>query len=71
MAHEDEVVEVAHWSEGIERVHECITGRLRTPEPRHRRSRGAPRNGSLVPHRDGRMSPKVPGERLLLTCFWS
>ena len=35
-AHEDEVAEVARWSEGIERVHECIAGRFRRPEPRRR-----------------------------------
>ena len=33
---EDEVGEVARWSEGIERVHECIAGRFRRPEPRRR-----------------------------------
>ena len=26
--------EVARWADGIERVHECIAGRLRRPEPR-------------------------------------
>ena len=35
-AHEDEMAEVARWSEGIERVHECIAGRFRRPEPRRR-----------------------------------
>ena len=35
-AHEDEVAEVTRWSEGIERVHECIAGRFRRPEPRRR-----------------------------------
>ena len=30
----DEVAEVARWAEGIERVHECISGRR--PEPRRR-----------------------------------
>ena len=34
--HEDEVAEVARWAEGIERVHECIAGRFRRPEPRRR-----------------------------------
>ena len=28
--------EVARWSEGIGRVHECIAGRFRRPEPRRR-----------------------------------
>ena len=32
----DEVGEVARWAEGIERVHECIGGRFRRPEPRRR-----------------------------------
>ena len=35
-AHENEVAEVARWSEGIERVHERIAGRFRRPEPRRR-----------------------------------
>ena len=30
----DEVAEVARWAEGIERVHECIAGRFKRPEPR-------------------------------------
>ena len=36
VAREDEVGEVARWCEGIERVHECIAGRFRRPEPRRR-----------------------------------
>ena len=32
----DEVAEVARWAGGIERVHECIAGRFRRPEPRRR-----------------------------------
>ena len=32
----DDVVEVAPWAEGIKRVHECIAGRFRRPEPRRR-----------------------------------
>ena len=32
----EEVAEVARWAEGIERVHECISGRFRRPEPRRR-----------------------------------
>ena len=36
VAREDEVAEVARWCEGIERVHECIAGRFRRPEPRRR-----------------------------------
>ena len=32
----DEVVAVARWAEGIERVHQCIPGRFRWPEPRRR-----------------------------------
>ena len=31
-----EVAEVARWADGIERVHECIAGRFRRPEPRRR-----------------------------------
>ena len=34
--HDDEVAEVARWAPGIERVHECIGGRFRRPEPRRR-----------------------------------
>ena len=34
--HGDEVAEVARWAEGIEKVHECIAGRFRPPEPRRR-----------------------------------
>ena len=30
------MAEVARWAEGIERVHECISGRFRRPEPRRR-----------------------------------
>ena len=36
VAREDEVAEVARWSEGIERIHERIGGRFRRPEPRRR-----------------------------------
>ena len=36
VAHENQVAEVARWSEGIERVHERIAGRFRRPEPRRR-----------------------------------
>ena len=32
----DAVAEVARWADGIERVHECIAGRFRRPEPRRR-----------------------------------
>ena len=32
----DEVAEVVRWAEGIERVHQCIAGRFRRPEPRRR-----------------------------------
>ncbi len=32
----DEVAEVARWAEGIERVHQCIAGRFRRPEPGRR-----------------------------------
>ncbi len=32
----DEVAEVARWAEGIERLHQCIAGRFRRPEPRRR-----------------------------------
>ena len=34
--HGEEVAEVARWAEGIEQVHECISGRFRRPEPRRR-----------------------------------
>ena len=29
-------MKVARWAEGIDRVHECIAGRFRRPEPRRR-----------------------------------
>ena len=32
----DEVEEVARWTDGIERIHECITGRFCRPQPRRR-----------------------------------
>ena len=34
--HRDEVAEVTRLAEGIEKVHECIAGRFRRPEPRRR-----------------------------------
>ena len=34
--HGDEVAEVARWAKGIDQVHQCIAGRFRRPEPRHR-----------------------------------
>ena len=34
--HRDEVAEVTRWAEGIEKVHGCIAGRFRRPEPRRR-----------------------------------
>ena len=36
VAYGDEVVEVARWAEGIDRVHGCIAGRFRRAEPRRR-----------------------------------
>ena len=36
MVERDEVAEVARWADGIERVHGCIAGRFRRPEPRRR-----------------------------------
>ncbi len=36
VAGRDEVAEVARWADGIERVHQCIAGRFRRPEPRRR-----------------------------------
>ena len=32
----DDAAEVVRWAEGIEKVHECIAGRFRRPEPRRR-----------------------------------
>ena len=32
----DEVAEVGRWAEGIERLHQCIVGRFRRPEPDRR-----------------------------------
>ena len=34
--HGYEVAGVARWAEGIDQVHECISGRFRRPEPRRR-----------------------------------
>ena len=34
--HGDEVAEVTRWAESIDRMHECIAGRFRRPEPRRR-----------------------------------
>ena len=34
--YENGVAEVARWAKGIERVHVCIAGRFRLPEPRRR-----------------------------------
>ena len=36
IAVKEEVAEVARWAKGIGRVHECIAGRFRRPEPRRR-----------------------------------
>ena len=32
----DDVADVARWAEGIGRVHKCIAGRSRRPEPSRR-----------------------------------
>ena len=36
VAWRDEVAEVAWWADGIEEMHQCISGRFRRPEPRRR-----------------------------------
>ena len=75
--HGDEVTEVARWAEGIERVHECIAGRFRRPEPRRRvleylRGLLSPverKNGWQLAERAGHPTPDGV-QRLLSTYVW-
>ena len=75
--HGDEVTEVARWAEGIERVHECIAGRFRRPEPRRRaleylRGLLSPlerKNGWQLAERAGDATP-YGVQRLLSTYRW-
>ena len=75
--HGDEVAEVARWAEGIERVHECIAGRFRRPEPRRRvleylRGLLSPverKNGWQLAERAGDPTPDGV-QRLLSTYVW-
>ena len=72
-----EVAEVARWAEGIERVHECIAGRFRRPEPRRRvldylRGLLSPverKNGWQLTERAGDATPDGV-QRLLSTYVW-
>ena len=73
----DEVAEVARWAEGIERVHECIAGRFRRPEPRRRvldylRGLLSPverKNGWQLAEQAGDATPDGV-QRLLSTYVW-
>ena len=73
----DEVAEVVRWSEGIERVHACIAGRFRRPEPRRRAldylkgllSPVERKNGWQLAERAGDATP-YGVQRLLSTCRW-
>ena len=75
--HGDEAAEVARWAEGIERVHECIAGRFRRPEPRRRvldylRGLLSPverKNGWQLAERAGDATPDGV-QRLLSTYVW-
>ena len=73
----DEVAEVVRWSEGVERVHACIAGRFRRPEPRRRAldylkgllSPVERKNGWQLAERAGDDTP-YGVQRLLSTCRW-
>ena len=73
----DEVAEVARWAEGIERVHECIAGRFRRPEPRRRAldylrgllSRVERKNGWQLAEQAGDATPDGV-QRLLYNYRW-
>ena len=73
----EEVAEVARWAEGIERVHECIAGRFRRPEPRRRAldylrgllSRVEPKNGWQLAEQAGDATPDGV-QRLLYNYRW-
>ena len=68
---------MARWAEGIERVHECIAGRFRRPEPRRRvleylRGLLSPverKNGWQLAERAGDPTPDGV-QRLLSTYVW-
>ena len=73
----DEVAEVARWAEGIERVHECIAGRFRRPEPRRRALDYLRRLLSPVERKNGWQLAEQAGDatpdgvqRLLSTYRW-
>ena len=73
----DEVAEVVRWAEGIERVHKCIAGRFRRPEPRRRaldylRGLLSPverKNGWQLAEQAGDATPDGV-QRLLSTYVW-
>ena len=58
----DEVAEVARWAEGIERVHECIAGRFRRPEPRRRALEYLKGLLSSVERKNGRQLAEQAGD---------
>ena len=76
-AYRDEVSEVARWADGMERVHECIAGRFRRPEPRRRAldcllgllSPVERKNGWQLAEQAGDATP-YGAQRLLSTCRW-
>ena len=73
----DDVAEVGRWAEGIERVHGCIAGRFRRPEPRRRaleylRGLLSPverKNGWQLAEQAGNATPDGV-QRLLSTYRW-
>ena len=73
----DEVEEVARWADGIERIHACIAGRFRRPEPRRRaldylRGLLSPverKNGWQLAERAGDATP-YGVQRLLSSYIW-
>ena len=75
--HRDEVAEVARWAEGIDRMHGCIAGRFRRPEPRRRalaylRGLLSPverKNGWQLAERAGDATPDG-AQRLLYNYRW-
>ena len=72
-----EILEVARWAEGIERVHECIEGRFHRSEPQRRAlgylkgliSPVERKNGWQLAERAGDATPDGV-QRLLSTYVW-
>ena len=70
VAHEDEVAEVPSDLRGLNRSTSAFRGGS-SVRPLAWAVTGRRRDGSLVSHGGGRMSPEVSGARLLLSCSWS